>query len=270
MMQSEYEKYIEELHSRNYSIFNDKDSESYALQELHERSYSIFDEEGTEQLKKDYRIEFSNLPHDISFISLQDKAKKEVTFEEKPKLTQPKSSVPSYSNLLQSLPRVSEDEKFKIDIANIVESLLSSEKQRERDIVNIVESVMLYAIRKAQATPKEIEYEHIFYIKKHSDPTRYCDASGVFDEKSLRFTIKEGSILSFKSIPSLKNTTRESARDLFLLRNCIRDTKGYKLKRDVVFASPDDAASMVTGCISNGWMLWHDINNNTLEKIYIY
>ncbi len=71
-MISEYDNYLQELHDRNYSFYDDSEAEKSALQELRDRSYLIFDEEETLNLMIDYENEFDRLSNKMSFVSQQN------------------------------------------------------------------------------------------------------------------------------------------------------------------------------------------------------
>ena len=77
----EYDKYIEELHKRKYSIYENSNAEKIALKELHDRSYLIFDEEESFNLLADYYDEFDRLKNTVSFVSLQEALKQEKLFQ---------------------------------------------------------------------------------------------------------------------------------------------------------------------------------------------
>ena len=236
---NEYTKYAEELHERNYSIYNDSDAEQAALQELHDRSYMILDTEDYELLKQEYREEFDRLAHVVSFASLQNSTKTKSIFISKPKPV----GVPTIKSVFQDFHKQKhEEEQRRSTIANTVDALLRNAEDNA-------------AIR-------------IFHIEKSSDPMRYCKATGYYDRHTDRFIIQEGSILSFEMAPSLCFTSKHTARKLFISRNCVRINQGFRLKRDVIFSSPSSAASMVTGGSTNGWTAWRDKNNNTLDSIY--
>ncbi len=73
-----YNKDINELHERNYSIYDNKEAEQLALEELQHRSYLIFDEEETINLLIAYEDEVNHLAQDVSLSSLQNRMKEDL------------------------------------------------------------------------------------------------------------------------------------------------------------------------------------------------
>lgn len=115
---------------------------------------------------------------------------------------------------------------------------------------------------------KKNDTTHSFFIKKDSDPTRYCDVSGFYDPISQKFIMKYGSILSLETTCSYNSTPQGRARSNFLNKYCTKETMGYKLKKDCIFDSPSAAASYAIGSAANGWTAWKDSQGKTLADIY--
>lgn len=109
---------------------------------------------------------------------------------------------------------------------------------------------------------------HLFFIKKNSDPTRFCDVSGTYDKTTQKFIMKAGSVLSFGATPSYNFTPQGIARRNFLNKFCTKEATGFRLKNDYLFDSPSAAASFSIGSASNGWQAWKDKNGNTLADVY--
>jgi len=97
------------------------------------------------------------------------------------------------------------------------------------------------------------------YIKRKRTQV---DAVAEYDEKTGRFTVLAGSVLSpdiaqsatFRGAKSI-----ERARD-GIVRECV-------LQKDVAFKSASTAANFVTGRSTNGMIAWQDSKGNTLKEI---
>lgn len=109
---------------------------------------------------------------------------------------------------------------------------------------------------------------HQFFIKRNAEPTRFCNVFGTYDKTSQKFTMEQGSILSFETTPSYTFTPQGLARRNFLDMFCSKEAKGYRLRNDYLFNSPSAAASFAIGNASNGWVAWKDKEGNTLAEIY--
>lgn len=105
---------------------------------------------------------------------------------------------------------------------------------------------------------------HLYYIKKDFELDRSCDASGYYDSVNKKFILKEGSLLSLDVTSSYRYSANDMSRRLFIKKNCIKTSKGYKLKQDALMDSPSQAASYVLGRVANGWIEWGDENGMKL------
>lgn len=110
-MINKYDNYLQELHNRGYTIYDNSEAEESALQELHDNSYLIFDEEETLKLMIEYEEEFDRLSHKVSFVSLQNMAEKSNIFEFKPKSVNNKSVAPKKES--KHLFYINESEEVK-------------------------------------------------------------------------------------------------------------------------------------------------------------
>lgn len=233
-MINKYDNYLQELHNRNYSIYDDSKTEETALQELHEHSYLILDEEKTMNLMQDYEEEFDLLSHKVSFVSVQTMANKANIFESKPKLIV---------------------KEKKAEIKEKVEEEKESEKPVKR-----------YPVQKDLA---EYAYKtHLFFIRRKLDVDDICDATGHYDPVSKSFILHKDSILSIDVVSELRYSAQDAQRRLFIKKNCIRKPNGYRLLHDTSCNTPDQAALYVLGCKVNGRKEWMDSNGKTLGEVF--
>lgn len=98
----------------------------------------------------------------------------------------------------------------------------------------------------------------LFYTKG-----RGCDAKGFYNSNG--FTVLKGSVISPSSVPSLKWSDK---RQKMLTEYTIEESGKCIMTSDKTFASPSTAADFCIGSSNNGWMVWRDIDGNTLDSIY--
>lgn len=132
---------------------------------------------------------------------------------------------------------------------------ISNSAKGLQKLVNIIDSPEEYAV-------------HLFFIHKDADAMQFCDVSGTYDRITQKFIMKSGSILSTESVPLYNFTPQGIARRNFLSKFCTKESRGYRLRNDYTFDSPNVAASYAIGGASNGWVVWKDKNGNTLADIY--
>ncbi|UKK51820.1 GIY-YIG nuclease family protein [Prevotella sp. E13-17] len=105
------------------------------------------------------------------------------------------------------------------------------------------------------AKPKE---EHLFYTKG-----RGCDAKGFYQTSG--FTVLKGSIIAKSSVPSL---TWKEKREKLLKEYTVSNGDKLKLESDKTFSSPSTAADFCIGSSNNGWLVWKDKDDQTLDAVY--
>lgn len=99
---------------------------------------------------------------------------------------------------------------------------------------------------------------HLLYAKG-----RGGDAKGYYN--STGFTVLKGSIIALKSAPSHKWSKKRSK--LIEEYTSIRENL-LIMETDKTFSSPSTAADFCIGSSNNGWLVWKDIDGNTLDYIY--
>lgn len=115
---------------------------------------------------------------------------------------------------------------------------------------------------------QEESHNHYFFIKRHTKTRSDCDASGFYDSYSKSFVLLKDSLLSLEAT-SLYNYSAEGVqRRLFIIKNCVQQHDGYRLKHDINFLSPSQAASFVLGHTSELGLEWVDYEGNTLLEFY--
>lgn len=105
------------------------------------------------------------------------------------------------------------------------------------------------------AQPKE---EHLFYTKG-----RGCDAKGYYN--SAGFTVLKGSILANNSVPSFG---WKEKREKLIKEYATFENGNWIMNSDKTFSSPSTAADFCIGSSNNGWLVWKDMDNNTLDSVY--
>ena len=272
-MINKYDNYLQELHNRNYSIYDDSKTEEAALQELHDNSYMIFDEEETLNLMIKYEEEFNRLSHEISFISLLemkgrnnifefklypiDKEKKEVLVEDSEEKKEHDRTLSVESNHRKNEKVVKQ--KGKNSLGKGKES-----PQLKKKSTNLpLKKNPLMEVNDIIAAK-----QHFFYIQREFDVNDICDASGHYDPVSNSFILHKDSVLSLDVTSELRYSALDIQRRFFIKKHCIKKTRGYRLLHEIACLSPSQAAFFVLGCKVDGWVEWEDRNGKTLDKIY--
>ena len=119
-----------------------------------------------------------------------------------------------------------------------------------------------------QNTVKEKPEDHLFYLRQHPEPDRFCDAKGWYNPDKQYFTIKAGSVISRELAPQYKGTPFENHRNLFILRNCLLQNNKLVVQKDVTINSPTMAACHVTGRVVKNRTIWTDEKGQTINDIY--
>lgn len=231
---------LKELHERNYSIYDSKDEEIAALKELHQRSYMILNEEDSINLLIEYEEEFDRLSRGVSFVSLRHSLKTQDLFNEVVVKPTPKPKPKTQTS--------------KTDLANILASLLSHKSEPEKP---------------AQPSMPDETFteEKCFFILDNDEEFGRCEVSGTYDPVSGMFILKKGSIFPFEVPSCFRYTVTDIQRRAFLARNCVKFSKGYRLRKDFACSSPNHAAKLVRGGEVDGWTEWKDIDGNCLKDV---
>lgn len=108
---------------------------------------------------------------------------------------------------------------------------------------------------------------HKFFIKRKRN-SRSCNAVGYYDIKDNTFVLQSESVLSLETTSSFYYSPVGLYRRKFIEKYCTKEKNGYRLKKDIQFSSPSNAASIVLGGLSNGWNVWKDEFGNTLDSVY--
>jgi len=102
--------------------------------------------------------------------------------------------------------------------------------------------------------------EDIFHCKGNE-----FDATGNLTEEG--FVVYAGSKARLEDVPSLGNWVKEY-KEALKRNNLIGEQDGHLVfKEDVVMSSPSLAGGVITGRPSNGWVVWKNKNNKTLDEI---
>lgn len=104
----------------------------------------------------------------------------------------------------------------------------------------------------------ETKKEHLFYTKN-----RGCEAVGFYN--SLGFTVLKGSVIVEGNTASF--SWAEKREKLIKEYASLKDGK-LIMESDRTFSSPSAAADFCLGSSSNGWTVWKDKDNQTLDAVY--
>lgn len=103
--------------------------------------------------------------------------------------------------------------------------------------------------------PKE---EHLFYTKG-----RGCKASGYYNSSG--FTVLKGSILANNCVTSFN---WKEKREKLTKEYATFENGNWVMNSDKTFSSPSTAADFCIGSSNNGWLVWKDMDNKTLDSVY--
>lgn len=237
---------IQELHAREYSIYDSEEQQRNDREELIGRNYNIFDEYETGIMRMEYEEEFAKIAPRVSLVSLHHAYKTSLFFEAD-------TNIPII-NLSKKKPLKQQSQP----LININDVVSASNDYVRRTIFGILEKLK-------ERPEKDIRY---FYIEKKKGSGRDCFAWGYFDSTTKCFVIKRGTSLTLDMVPSYANTTAGISRDIFVRKHCKKENDGYILKQDVIMKSPSAAASLVLGRLANGWTEWKDAHGCSLIISY--
>lgn len=105
-----------------------------------------------------------------------------------------------------------------------------------------------------------------YYITRENLGNRSCSAKGMYDKVNNKFVILKGSELSHEVTSSYRFTASDIKRNKFIKLNCGDSRYDFKLKRDAICNSPDEAACFVLGENANGWVEWKSEEGISLES----
>lgn len=228
-----------ELHERNYSIYDSKEEEIAALKELHNRSYMILNEEDTINLLVEYEEEYDRLSRGLSFFSLQHALKNQDLFKEAVVKPGPKKARQS----------------VKTELANVIASLILYKAKHKKTV-------------QLSISDDTFTGERFFFIIDKDEKFGKCEVVGTYEPLTGEFILKKGSIFPFDVSSYFRYSVTDIQRRAFLARNCVKFSKGYRLRNDYVCKSPDHAAKIVRGGEVDGWSEWTDSNGRSLKEIY--
>ena len=104
----------------------------------------------------------------------------------------------------------------------------------------------------------EAKKEHLFYAKN-----RGCDAVGFYNSSG--FTVLKGSVITKGNTNSFSWV--EKREKLIKEYTSLKDGK-FVMESDRTFSSPSTAADFCLGRSCNGWTIWKDKNDQTLDTVY--
>jgi hypothetical protein len=111
-----------------------------------------------------------------------------------------------------------------------------------------------------------------YYITREGIAGRSCNAKGEYDKINDKFVILAGSELSHEVSRTYSFSASDIKRKKFIQQYCglARTYSGisvsdYKLKKDGICNSPDEAACFVLGEVANGWKEWKSKDGISLE-----
>ena len=104
----------------------------------------------------------------------------------------------------------------------------------------------------------EAKAQHLFYTKN-----RGADASGFYNASG--FTVLKGSIIAKGHTNSFTWADKREQ----LMKEYTRNIDGkIELVADLTLSSPSFAGSFCLGCSCNGWTIWKDKEDQTLDAVY--
>ena len=103
--------------------------------------------------------------------------------------------------------------------------------------------------------PKE---EHLFYTKG-----RGCNDRGYYNSSG--FTVLKGSILANNCVTSFN---WKEKREKLIKEYATFENGNWVMNSDKTFSSPSTAADFCIGSSNNGWLVWKDMDNKTLDSVY--
>jgi hypothetical protein len=108
--------------------------------------------------------------------------------------------------------------------------------------------------------PKKRSKNDEYYCKRKN-----ADAVGEYTEEGFR--VNKGSKANIEETSSLQPNVRTLRLNL-VDKGILKEEDGaYVFQEDFIFSSPSMAATVVLGVPSNGWVLWKNKNDKTLDEV---
>ena len=104
----------------------------------------------------------------------------------------------------------------------------------------------------------ETKKEHLFYTKN-----RGCDAVGFYHSSG--FTVLKDSIIAKGNTNSFSWSEK---REKLIKEYAVNKDGKLVIESDITFSSPSTAADFCLGRTCNGWLIWKDKEEQTLDSIY--
>ena len=79
------------------------------------------------------------------------------------------------------------------------------------------------------------------------------------------FTVLKGSILANSCVPSFG---WKEKRENLVKEYASYENGDWVMNSDKTFSSPSTAADFCIGSSNNGWLVWKDADDNTLDSVY--
>lgn len=139
--------------------------------------------------------------------------------------------------------------KWKIDTSK--QDTLAVEKPKQHDV------------KKNTLLKRPPRY---YYITREGAGERNCNAKGEYDKNSDKFVILAGSELAHEVTTAYRYSASDIKRNKFIQKYCGLSRYDFKVKKDGICNSPDEAACFVLGENANGWVEWKSKDGISLES----
>ena len=166
------------------------------------------------------------------------------------------------------LGRISSFDKWHDDDGNTLDIVYPEQFKRNEEPSSHIKELLEIHETLEKRLYQEENHRHYFYIRKHTKSRFDCDASGFYDPYSKSFVLLKDSIFSIETTSLFNYSAVGVQRRLFIKKNCVLQNDGYRLKCDINFLTPSQAASYVLGCSSQLGLEWLDTEGRTLLEVY--
>lgn len=294
-MKRKYVKDIQELHDRNYSIYDDVKTETTALKELHNQSYLVLNDEEITSIFIDYYDEEKKRKHiagDKSNLIVDEDIDNYRSFFVNQNNTYILNKKLPFLYLKQNLSKENDEllvrekdtiiikqskkdeEKDKIlailELLSTIQSFKEEQKYKQNATGKIISTILLENEEKITTQPssqpqnKELPPNvHILKIKEEG----VCDAAGYYDPESALFYLLQGSKIALNVAPGFALSTLGKARERLLSCNCIVEDGYYVVQKDSKCRSAATAACYVMGR-NVTYMEWISEDGKALKDYY--
>jgi len=118
---------------------------------------------------------------------------------------------------------------------------------------------------KAKVVPikEKSKEDDLFFMKR-----KRIEAKGTFNSKDESFKLLKGSEAIIEYTPGAKKDLKEWREKILKSNKHKKDEWCYKIEKDIIFDSPSGAAKFVNGGTANGWKVWKNIDDKTLDDIF--